>query len=98
MPTYDYKCPNCGRFEVEQRITESALESCPTCAAPVKRLISRNLSILFKGPGFHVNDYPSSGRRSSDPATGTATPPADTAAATPEAAKTSDSGKAAASE
>jgi predicted nucleic acid-binding Zn ribbon protein len=46
---------------MEQRMTDAAITACPACAAPVKRLISRNLTVQFKGPGFHVNDYPSKG-------------------------------------
>jgi predicted nucleic acid-binding Zn ribbon protein len=42
-------------------MTEEAISACPKCAAPVKRLISRNLTIQFRGPGFHVNDYPARG-------------------------------------
>ncbi|MCK9222086.1 MAG: zinc ribbon domain-containing protein [Limnochordia bacterium] len=56
MPTYEYKCSKCGRFEQEQRITDPALEKCPTCGEPVKRLISHNVNIIFKGPGFYVTD------------------------------------------
>jgi putative FmdB family regulatory protein len=56
MPTYEYRCNHCGRFQVEQRITEPALEKCPTCGQPVERLISRNVSIIFKGSGFYCTD------------------------------------------
>ncbi|HHY40273.1 MAG TPA: zinc ribbon domain-containing protein [Syntrophaceticus sp.] len=56
MPTYDYRCDHCGRFQVTQRITESPLEKCPTCGQPVQRLISRNVAIVFKGPGFYCTD------------------------------------------
>jgi putative FmdB family regulatory protein len=56
MPTYDYRCENCGQFQVTQRITEPALKSCPTCGGPVTRLISRNVAIIFKGPGFYCTD------------------------------------------
>lgn len=68
MPTYEYKCQKCGRFEVEQRITEAALDACPTCGLSVKRLMPRRLFIQFKGPGFHVNDYSSTGQKA-QPAT-----------------------------
>lgn len=61
MPTYEYRCQQCGVFEVEQRITEDPLKECPTCQQPVQRLISRNVNILFKGSGFHITDYRSSG-------------------------------------
>lgn len=66
MPTYEYRCTSCGVFEVEQRITEDPLKTCPTCGEPVQRLISRNVNILFKGPGFHITDYRSSKSGSSD--------------------------------
>jgi putative FmdB family regulatory protein len=56
MPTYEYRCEHCGRFQVKQRITESPLEKCPTCGRPVERLISRNVAIVFKGSGFYCTD------------------------------------------
>jgi len=57
MPHYDYKCEKCNNvFEVEQRITEAPLKECPTCKGPIKRLISA-AGIVFKGSGFHINDY-----------------------------------------
>lgn len=56
MPTYEYRCPHCGTFEVVQRITEDPLKTCPTCGQPVNRLISRNVGIVFKGSGFYVTD------------------------------------------
>lgn len=56
MPTYDYRCDQCGAFEVKQRITEDALTNCPTCGGEVKRLISKNVGIVFKGSGFYCTD------------------------------------------
>lgn len=56
MPIYDYECPQCGRFEKMQRITEEALVDCPACGQPVKRLISKNVGIMFKGAGFYNTD------------------------------------------
>ena len=50
MPDYLYECPNCGRFEKFQRISDPALEKCPTCSAPVKRIIVGG-SVLIKGAG-----------------------------------------------
>ena len=60
MPTYEYQCGHCGRFQTTQRITESALTVCPTCGQPVQRLISRNVGIIFKGSGFYCTDHRSS--------------------------------------
>ncbi len=56
MPTYEYRCSCCGTFETWQNITEPPLECCPTCGGPVKRLIGRNIGIIFKGSGFYSTD------------------------------------------
>ncbi|NLJ85058.1 MAG: FmdB family transcriptional regulator [Firmicutes bacterium] len=56
MPTYEYSCKNCGRFEVFQKITAESLEECPTCGGKVHRLVSKNGNIIFKGSGFYVTD------------------------------------------
>jgi putative FmdB family regulatory protein len=57
MPTYEYQCGHCGRFQTVQPITEPALTECPTCGQPVQRLISRNIGIIFKGSGFYCTDH-----------------------------------------
>lgn len=57
MPTYEYVCQACDeQFEVFQRITEPPVSECRRCGGPVRKLISP-VGIIFKGPGFHVNDY-----------------------------------------
>ena len=56
MPTYEYYCEKCGRFEELQRMSDEPLSRCPTCGGPVRRLISRNVSIIFKGSGFYTTD------------------------------------------
>lgn len=57
MPTYDYECPECGVFEKFQKMTDEVMETCPVCGSPVKRLIGSGAGIIFKGKGFHANDY-----------------------------------------
>lgn len=52
MPIYEYKCPNCGRFELKQSIKDDKLDSCPTCSAPVQRLIAKTLALSSKGLAF----------------------------------------------
>jgi len=50
MLTYDYECPECGVFEQRQRITDDALEVCPTCGKPIKRIITRrDLDVWWVG-------------------------------------------------
>ena len=60
MPVYVYRNLKTDEtFEIEQRITESALTEHPETGDPVKRLI-QPVGIAFKGSGFYVNDSRSS--------------------------------------
>lgn len=62
MPTYVYECNGCGeQTELVQRVTDEPLKSCPECGESVRKLLFAP-AIMFKGPGFHVNDYPKSGK------------------------------------
>ncbi|HEY3282437.1 MAG TPA: FmdB family zinc ribbon protein [Armatimonadota bacterium] len=57
MPTYEYQCKNCdNRFEVVQRMTEEPLKNCDSCGGEVRRVLFPT-GIIFKGSGFHINDY-----------------------------------------
>jgi predicted nucleic acid-binding Zn ribbon protein len=70
MPVYVYKNLKTGEtFELEQRITASALSNHPETGDPVKRLI-QPVGISFKGSGFYVNDSKNSSK-SSKPKTDT---------------------------
>jgi putative FmdB family regulatory protein len=62
MPIYEYACAKCeSEFEVEQRITEDPLKSCPKCRSRrIKRLISRT-SFALKGGGWYADGYASNG-------------------------------------
>lgn len=57
MPTYEYECKKCGRFEHFQRITDEKLKRCPSCKGAVKRLLGSGAGIIFKGTGFYQTDY-----------------------------------------
>ncbi|HHZ16187.1 MAG TPA: zinc ribbon domain-containing protein [Peptococcaceae bacterium] len=57
MPSYDYRCPKCGKFTISQRITEKALTECPTCGSPVNRLIGKNINVVYKCSGFYCTDH-----------------------------------------
>ena len=58
MPTYDYKCLNCGNnFEFFQPMTADPIEKCPKCNGKVKRLIGAGAGPIFKGNGFYHTDY-----------------------------------------
>lgn len=65
MPTYDYKCLDCGNsFEAFQKMTDDPLTECPDCGGNVKRLIGTGLSPIFKGNGFYQTDYKNSSPKS----------------------------------
>jgi len=66
MPIYEYRCEKCGVFEQTQRITDPALERCPTCRRKVRRLIS-NTSFQLKGGGWYVTDYGRAGQQGQKP-------------------------------
>ena len=57
MPTYTYRREDGSTFEIEQRITEDPLDECPDTGQDVERIITDNPGVIFKGEGFHVNDY-----------------------------------------
>ena len=65
MPTYDYKCLDCGyTFEYFQRISEEHLTNCPNCNGHIKRLIGAGSIPIFKGSGFYQTDYKKSANKS----------------------------------
>lgn len=59
MPTYEYKCNNCGRhFEYFQSMKDEPMKRCPVCNQDtLKRLLGTGAGILFKGTGFYQTDY-----------------------------------------
>lgn len=59
MPTYEYKCKECGHeLEIFQRMTASPLTDCPECGkSSLKRKIGAGAGIIFKGNGFYCTDY-----------------------------------------
>jgi len=64
MPVYEYACEKCKHeFEVEQRISDDPVRTCPKCRArKVKRLISRT-SFVLKGSGWYSDLYASPGAK-----------------------------------
>jgi putative FmdB family regulatory protein len=59
MPIYEYQCQKCGQvFEVQQSFKDEPLKTCQaeSCRGKVTKLFSPP-AIIFKGSGFHVNDY-----------------------------------------
>jgi putative FmdB family regulatory protein len=58
MPTYEYRCQDCGRtFERFQSMTDRPLKKCPNCKGRLQRLISGGGGIIFKGSSTNTTDY-----------------------------------------
>ncbi len=66
MPTYAYRCADCGHaFDVQQSFTDDALSVCPECGGSLRKVFSA-VGVVFKGSGFYRNDSrPSNGSKSS---------------------------------
>ena len=74
MPTYEYVCVKCkGQFDVSQRMSDAPLTECPKDKCPLKkwgkgkvqRGVGGGSGLIFKGSGFYITDYRSSGYKSS---------------------------------
>ena len=65
MPTYEYRCSDCGhQFEVSQRMSDEPLTECEVCGGQVSKMLFAP-AIHFKGTGFHNTDYASKRRSAS---------------------------------
>jgi putative FmdB family regulatory protein len=56
MPTYEYRCKECGEhLEVVQSFKDDALTACPACGGPLRKVFG-SIGIAFKGSGFYKTD------------------------------------------
>ena len=80
MPIYVYRCEACLQVhEALQKLSDEPLRSCPSCHEEALKKLIAPAGIIFKGSGFHKNDYGSSGGRKSTteaPPPSPSTPPA----------------------
>ncbi len=64
MPLYEYDCPECGRFEILQKVSDNILKLCPNCLEKgIKSKVTRVVSAAafhLKGTGWYKTDYASS--------------------------------------
>ena len=58
MPTYAYRCQNCGsEFDKFQKFSDAPLKKCPVCGkGPVRRQF-QPAAIVFKGSGWYATDH-----------------------------------------
>ena len=72
MPTYGYRCGSCGHeFEIQQRITDQPLATCPKCGGKLSKMLYP-AGIIFKGSGYYTTDYKGSGNGSAGSSNGVA--------------------------
>ena len=67
MPTYSYRCTECGHaFDIQQAFTDDSLTVCPSCGGNLRKLFSA-VGVTFNGSGFYRNDSRAAAKSSSSP-------------------------------
>jgi putative FmdB family regulatory protein len=57
MPTYEYRCKECGHeLEIQQSFTDDPLTECPACHGALRKVFG-SVGISFKGSGFYKTDH-----------------------------------------
>jgi len=87
MPTYDYRCKDCGTtHEIQHGFNDERPTTCPTCGGHLARVF-HPVGVVFKGSGFHKTDYSGAGTKTA----ASEAPKTDGAASKSESATTSKS-------
>lgn len=56
MPTYAYRCRDCGHeLEVHQGFSDAALTECPVCGGTLRKQYG-TVGVTFNGSGFYRTD------------------------------------------
>ncbi|XPP27506.1 MAG: FmdB family zinc ribbon protein [Leucobacter sp.] len=56
MPTYAYRCTDCGHnFDIHQSFSDASLTVCPECGGKLRKVFG-NLGVTFNGGGFYRTD------------------------------------------
>ena len=56
MPTYQYRCTECGHdLEAVQKFSDAALTECPNCHGQLRKVYNA-VGVVFKGSGFYRTD------------------------------------------
>ena len=91
MPTYEYACRDCGEhLEVVQSFKDDALTVCPNCEGELRKVFSA-AGIIFKGSGWHIKDYGSSGGASTSAPADSGTSPDSSSGSSSSDSSSSDS-------
>lgn len=88
MPTYSYRCTECGNaFDIQQAFTDDSLTECPTCDGRLRKLFSA-VGVTFNGSGFYRTDSRSGSSSSSGSTSGSGGSSAPASTPAPAAAST----------
>lgn len=64
MPTYQYRCTQCGaEIERVQKFSDPALTTCEDCGGDLRKVYNA-VGIVFKGSGFYATDNRTKGSTS----------------------------------
>ena len=63
MPTYEYRCRDCGHsFDIVQKMSDDQVTHCPECGGELRKVFTAP-AISFKGSGFYATDHGSKGKK-----------------------------------
>jgi putative FmdB family regulatory protein len=90
LPTYSYKCTECGTaFDIQQAFTEDSLTVCPNCGGKLRKVFGA-VGVTFNGSGFYRNDSRAA-KSSSDAAAKSSSPDSKSSESKSSESKSSDS-------
>jgi len=53
---FEYVCTKCGNAVMLPRQEDGIVLECDSCSGILKKAVSKNVGIIFKGSGFYSND------------------------------------------
>lgn len=69
MPTYQYRCVDCGSdLETVQKFSDASLTECPECDGTLRKVYSA-VGVVFKGSGFYATDNRTKGKAAASAST-----------------------------
>jgi len=67
VPTYSYRCTECGNaFDIKQSFSDATLTECPACGGVLRKVFSP-VGVTFNGGGFYRTDSRAAPKGSSEP-------------------------------
>jgi putative FmdB family regulatory protein len=90
LPTYSYKCTECGTaFDIQQAFTDDSLTVCPNCSGKLRKVFTA-IGVTFNGSGFYRNDSRST-QKSSESSSGSKGSESKSSESKPSETKSSES-------